>query len=247
MENSTIVISGANGNIGSYFAKKYIEKNRLLLITHQKNDRSKALEKYENVKIIKADITNFTQLKNVIDKIFTDNKWHPTSLIHTASVRSSDFSSLKDSNPDKWLQVIMVNVLGTYHLVKSLLPYYEKTNFGRILLFGSNVSRIGLRNGSAYAASKAAIANLCRSVAMELSGKNIFINTLSPGPIEIDDSNFTEDYRQFRKAYYEKEKEQIPLQRIARLDDLFEISDYLISAKNTYLTGEEIFLTGGKL
>ena len=118
---------------------------------------------------------------------------------------------------------------------------------GRIVLLGSNVSRIGLPNGSAYAASKSAIANLSRTVALEEAENNILINTISPGPIQIDDSHFGEEYRKFRASYYKKMLMQIPLKRLATLEDLYNLIEFLLSDKNSYITGEEIFVTGGKL
>jgi NAD(P)-dependent dehydrogenase (short-subunit alcohol dehydrogenase family) len=247
MENNTIIISGANGNVGSYFAENLSLKNRLVLLINQKNDRIKPMLCNDNIALVEADITNYSELQAKLDLVINSRKWQPTALIHTASVRSSDFVSLVESNPEQWHKVVEVNLLGTFHLLKTVIPYFQKENYGRILLFGSNVSRIGLKKGSAYASTKAAIANICRSVALELADENILINTISPGPIQIDDSHFSQQYRQFRNDYYEREKTQIPQGRIASFDDLFELSKFLISPQNTYLTGEEIFITGGKL
>jgi len=88
--------------------------------------------------------------------------------------------------------------------LKCVLPYFKKNQNGKIVLFASNVTRIGLPNGSAYSASKAGIANIGRTLAAEEAGNNIIINTVSPGPIKIDDSHFSESYRIFREQYYKK-------------------------------------------
>ena len=79
-----------------------------------------------------------------------------------------------------------------------------------------------------------------------LAEKNILINTVSPGPIKIDNSNFSPEYRKFRERYYQKEKETTPLKKLATLKEVFELCDFLLSEKNTHITGEEFFITGGK-
>jgi NAD(P)-dependent dehydrogenase (short-subunit alcohol dehydrogenase family) len=117
----------------------------------------------------------------------------------------------------------------------------------RVVLFGSNVSRIGLPKGTAYSASKAAISNLCRSLSIELGPQNILINTISPGPIEIDNSHFSPEYRKFREQYYEEMLQQTPLKRLAKPEDIVALASFLISGENSFITGEEFFITGGKL
>ena len=168
-------------------------------------------------------------------------------MIHTVSVRSSDFQSLVDSDPALWKEIINVNIMGTYNVLKVVIPYFKKEHYGKIILFGSNVSRIGLPRGTAYSASKAAMANIGRSLAHEEADSNIIINTISPGPIKIDESHFTESYREFRQRYYKEKIREIPLKRCASFKDLIGITRFLISQENSYITGEEFFITGGKL
>ena len=63
----------------------------------------------------------------------------------------------------------------------------------------------------------------------------------------MQENEFSGEYRDFREKYFEDESKQIPLKRIAEPDDLFHLCEFLLSEKNTYITGEEIFVTGGKL
>jgi len=250
MNNKAIVITGANGNLGSFFAEKLAEQNQnLILMIHRHKDKiSDLMEKFpKQIKIAETNLNDFKKTQAAIEKIFSESDWQPVSLIHTAALRSYDFQPLRRSDEKLWKKIIEINVIGTYNILKILIPFFQRKNFGRIVLLGSNVSRIGLPNGSAYAASKAAIANLCRSVAAEEAENDILINTISPGPVEIDDSKFSSEYREFRRKYYQNELKKNPLKRLATFDDIFGICKFLISAENTYITGEEIFVTGGKL
>lgn len=250
MKNKAIIITGANGNVGSYFAKNYAKLGEnLILIVNEKLHRLDDLiqEFPKQIKILKADLSNLSALESELTKICCEPKWRPNRLIHTSTVRSHDFQPLADCEPELWSRIIEVNLIGTFNLLKTVIPFFRKNRYGKIVLFGSNVSRIGLPNGSAYSCTKAAIANIGRSLAAEEAENNIIVNTLSPGPIKIDESHFSESYRKFREEYYQEKIREIPLRRYATFDDLLGLCNFLLSEDNSYVTGEEFFVTGGKL
>jgi len=250
MAIKVIVITGANGNVGSYMAEKYLKAGEnLILCIHKEEFRLKTLlrDYPEQTAICRADISDINTLQINLEEIIKLKNWIPKALIHTISKRSSDFQPLIKTDPELWKVIVDVNLNGTYNILKVLIPYFKKEKYGKIILFGSNVTRIGLARGSAYSASKAAIANLCRSVAIEEAGSNIFLNTISPGPIKIDESHFSESYREFRRRYYKEKIKEIPLKRHASIKDIFGICKFLLSEENTYITGEEFFITGGRL
>jgi len=160
-------------------------------------------------------------------------------------------SQIEEKYP-KRIFCLQANLTNYKELEKKLNTFnvnnsWRKNKSGRIVLFGSNVSRIGLKNGSAYAASKAAIANICRSVSIEEAENKILINTISPGPVKIVDAHFSEEYQEFRQKYYQEQLQQIPMKRLVNFNDIYGVCKFLISEENSYMTGEEIFLTGGKL
>lgn len=256
-KKNAVVITGANGNIASDTVKILAEEGlNLILLYHNTTHRIDAiLQKFHNsVKGAGIDILNREQIEEVLKSLITESGFRPKALIHTAAMRSVDSASLIDTTPELWSRIIETNVIGTYNILKVMIPFLkvEKTtddndNLNRIVLLGSDVSRIGLPNGSAYAASKAAISNLTRSLAHELAEHNILINTVSPGPVSIDDSHFSEDYRRFRVEYYAEMLKRTPLKRLAKTSDIASLCYFLISSENKYITGEEFFLTGGKL
>ncbi len=245
----TILITGADGNIGSFLAKQFLEDGYTLqLLYHNSDKRIKELTSFKDrVFMVQCDLTQLDCVEKACDNLKVMSGKVPEIIVHTASIRSSDFSNLEDTTPDLWYNVVQCNLFSTYNLLRVYLPVLKQNNYGRIVLFGSNVSRIGLKKGTAYAASKAAIANLTRSVAQELKSYDITINTVSPGPIKIDDSHFSEEYREFRKRYYAKELEQIPKKRLAEGNDIYHICKFLTDSNNSYISGEEFFVTGGKL
>jgi len=243
-----LIITGANGNVGSYLAHKFsVAGNNLILFVHQNTHRIADLAELDTVRIIQKEITDREGMITEFDRVINETGWIPEKLIHTATERSHDIKSLLDSDPDLWTSIIHINILGTYNILKCVLPHFRQNQRGKIVLFGSNVTRIGLPKGSAYAASKAAIANLGRTLAVEEAPHNIIINTVSPGPIKIDDSQFSESYRKFREEYYSEKLREIPLKRCASFQDIFGVCRFLLSDENSYITGEEFFITGGKI
>jgi len=246
--NKALILTGANGNVGAYLAHKLeAEGVNLVLITHNDLHRISDLAASKNIRIIQTDLTDLVDLQSKLSVVFEETCWIPEKLIHTATARNHDIRTLGDTDPVLWTSIIQMNIIGTYNILKCLLPYFRKHKKGKIVLFGSNVSRIGLPKGSAYAASKAAIANIGRTLASEEADNNIIINTVSPGPIKIDDSQFSESYRKFREEYYSEKLREIPLKRCASFEDISGVCRFLLSDENSYITGEEFFITGGKI
>ncbi len=250
MKNKAIIITGANGNVGSYFALKFLKLGeKLILLIHKNQHRLQDMIKEypDQIALVKADISDYTTLEKNLNSTIKTANWIPKALVHTVSIRNSDFQPLVKSDINLCKKIIDVNLNGTFNILKIVIPYFKKEKYGKIILFGSNVTRIGLPRGSAYAASKAALANISRSLAYEEAASNIIINTISPGPIRIDESHFSESYREFREKYYKEKIKEIPLKRCASFEDIFGVCKFLISEENSYITGEEFFITGGKL
>ncbi|MDP8221621.1 MAG: SDR family oxidoreductase [Candidatus Stygibacter frigidus] len=248
--NQAIVITGANGNLASYFNHQALDKGyNLILFYHDNFDRIQLIiDQYASrIRVIKTDFARSRDLKSALDQVIEETGWQISALFHCSTARANDFQSLSDSDSDIWENIVDVNLKGTFRILQAVIPHFRKQNYGKIVLLGSNVTRIGLPRGSAYSASKAAIANISRSLAAEEGKYNIFINTISPGPIKIDDSHFSESYRKFREEYYLEKVKEIPLKRSASFEDVCGLAWFLISENNRYITGEEFFVTGGKL
>jgi NAD(P)-dependent dehydrogenase (short-subunit alcohol dehydrogenase family) len=249
MNSKVILISGANSNIGSKLAENYLDDGfSVLLLVHKNQERIEHLKSLsKRVYVASCDLSDWKSTTTSVQQIIAEATLLPYALIHTATIRSNDSLSLVESDPVKWADIIQTNILVAYHIVKAVLPYMLEQHEGRIVLFGSEVSRSGLAFGTAYAASKSAISNMTKSLALELADSGILVNTLSPGPVQTDDQQFEPKYREFRKEYFTKQLSKIALNRFVTISDIYPLCKFLSSEQNSYLTGEEIFLAGGKL
>jgi 3-oxoacyl-[acyl-carrier protein] reductase len=242
------LIYGANSSIGSELAKQILpEVDNLILFYHKRTDRIKALFTDKKVIAIQSDVRDFDDLQVKIGKIGAEIELHDLGAVFLPSVRSYDHKLLSETSIELVNDIIAVNFLGAIHFIKAVLLLKKMSDSMRIVMTGSNVSRVGLKNGSVYAATKSAVANLARSVSMEEGMSHVLINVVSPGPVETDNSGFDTEYIEFRKEYFETQKRLASLNRIASVYDVISLIKFLTSIENRHITGEEIFVTGGKL
>lgn len=246
-----ILVTGANGQTAVHLARELLKQGcKLFLIAHERTDRAEKLvaEYQDKCRLAKCDLSDFDATKQVIEEYVKETKQQILGLVHTAAIRSFDAMPLAESDPAIWNKVISQNISMAYNILRSTLPLMLKQKQGKIVLFGSNVTRTGLPYGTAYAAAKTALANLTRSVAWETAEANIQINIVSPAPLL---TNLEEDYQgaylTFRKEYFEAYKRTHPAHKLVSLDDVTKIVIQLLDLELTSVSGEEIYVTGGVL
>lgn len=245
------IITGANGQTAIHIARELLKQNcRLLLIAHKRTDRvEKLVAEYPNLcRLIKCDLTDFEITRTLIQKYISEAGMIPDALVHTASIRSYDARTLADSEPEIWNSIINQNITMAYNAIRNILPAMIERRNGKIVLFGSNVTRTGLPYGSAYAAAKSALSNLVRSVAWEIAQSNVQINMVSPAPIETNlEEDYNGDYLEFRKEYFDAYKKSHPSKKLISLDDISHVVLSLLNFELNAVSGEEIYVTGGVL
>lgn len=237
----TILITGANSQIGSFLAREYEAEGRDLMLLYHKNDHRIAGLKSLKLAMDLRDLQALQQL------ILKQGK-EIGALIHCSAIRSEDAQPLADTDPQQFKRVFDENFYPAYNVLRTILPKMLAQQFGRVVLFSSEVTRSGLVNGSAYAASKAAIANMAKSAALECAPLNVLINCIAPGPVATAlEEDFSGAYLAFRKAYFAKHIAKSASHQLVSTQEIKQVTDFLISDELRTLCGEEIFLTGGKL
>ncbi len=242
-----ILITGANGQIGSFLARSYhSEGYHLVMLYHERSDRLKSFENDDKCYLEAVDLTDFEAVQTAIANSFVRFGQSPDVVIHCAAVRSYDAMALAQGDPDTFKEVLDINIHSAYHILKTTLPAMLDKQYGRIVMFGSDVSRKGLKNGSAYAAAKAAIISLVQSTALEAIGTNVAINAISPAPVEtILEEDYKGDYLEFRRSYFSNYLNSHPGAKLIAKAEIKRVVDLLISPDMSCLSGQEIFLKGG--
>ena len=139
-------------------------------------------------------------------------------------------------NREEWDKTIDVNLTGCYNVCKTALPHINKG--GSIIFISSQLAFRGTDHGADYAASKAGVLGLMRSLALELA-PNIRVNAVAPGTIDTDIiASYTKEMRK-------KRAEEIPLKRLGTSQDVANAVLFLASNLSSYITGETININGG--
>ena len=238
LENKNIIITGATGGIGNSIVDTLVSLNAKVLITGTNEKKLEDLKnKNKNVLSIKQDISNHDELENFIEKCNSELGDRIDILINNAGI-TKDNLSIRMKH-DEWNKVIDINLTSTYLLSKYAIKKMLKKKSGKIINITSVVGYTGNLGQANYAASKAGIIGMSKSLAIEYAKKNITINCVSPGFIR---SKMTDNIAESIKAVLTS---KIPMAKLGTGEDVSNTVAFLSSDAASYITGETVHVNGG--
>jgi len=236
-KNKNILITGASGGIGNALVKKFVALGGNILGTGTKVEKLDMIKKQcPNIKIKKFDISEHSRIKEFIDTVVLELGGLDI-LINNAGTNMDNLSlRMKD---DEWKKVIDINLTSTFLLSKHSIRNMLKNKFGRIVNITSIVGHTGNAGQANYAASKAGIIAMSKSLATEYAKKNITVNCVSPGFIVSD---MTMNIAKKVILYLTS---RIPMGKLGTGEDVSNCVAFLSSDQASYITGETIHVNGG--
>lgn len=238
----TVLITGAGRGIGYFIAKRLVRENYYVVLHYNKSKEGiyELINLYKEYNktplVVQGDISNEVDVKNFFN-IIKKNLKGIDILINNAGI--SQTSQFQDLTSEDFKNLFNVNVLGTFNTIKESLPYMISNKNGNILNFSSIWGARGASCEVLYSASKGAIESLTRSLALELAPSNIKVNAIAPGTVNTD------MMRCYSKDNINYICEEIPMGRMAEPEEIAELVAFLISDKNSYMTGQIISPNGG--
>ena len=236
------VVTGACGGIGLECVKKLDKAGIKVLMLDINKPPKNFLNKYKNSNYQNVDVTNFSELKKLINKFFKKNK-SIDYLVNTTGVLwfDEDISAAK-INFEVWEKVFDINLKSMVYLSKIIIPKMQKQKFGALV----HISSIDALSGDnkpqdAYGASKAAMIRLSKSLAIQFADQSIRSNCILPGAVE---TSMQKRWKKNPKAKKNLAK-LIPLQRIGRPEDIANAILFLLSDESQFITGTELIVDGG--
>ncbi len=239
LKNQVALVTGASRGIGAAIAMTLAENGAIVIGTATTdagaaaiNDRLVALGGCGMVLNVSDKISIETVIKMIGEKFSA-----PTILINNAGITKDNL--LMRMKEDEWDSVINTNLTSIYRLCKACMRGMMKARQGRIVNIGSVVGSTGNPGQANYAASKAGVLGLTKSLARELGSRNITVNTVAPGFIETDMTQaLSEDQRNgLLKG--------IALSRLGQPQEIADTVLFLTSPSGGYITGETIHVNGG--
>ncbi len=234
------IVTGASRGIGREIAKSLAKQN-IKVIANYNNSEEKAIELKKELEaegividIVKADVSKREEIKNLV-KYAIENYEKIDILINNAGI--SEYKLFTDETDEDWNKVINTNLYSAFAVSQEVIPNMIKNKNGCIINISSVWGMVGASMEVLYSVSKAGIDGLTKALAKELGPSNIRVNAIAPGIVDTDMcKNFTEEE-------IENIKEEIPLERIGKVEDISKCINWLIN--DNYTTGQIISINGG--
>ncbi|MGF6227607.1 NAD(P)-dependent dehydrogenase (short-subunit alcohol dehydrogenase family) [Inquilinus ginsengisoli] len=237
LEGKIAVVTGGSAGIGLGTAKRFVEEGARVFITgRRRSELDKAVAEIgRNVTAIQADAASLSDIDHVYEVVKAQAGRIDILFANAGVYELGTFGEITEEHFDKTFNT---NVRGLLFTVQKALPLLSKGS--SVILTGSIASIKGYPSFSVYDATKAAVRSFARGWMLDLKGRDIRINVLSPGHIETPGLGvlMSEDVKSSLVPH-------IPLDRLGTSDDIAKAAVFLASDDSAYVTGAEIFVDGG--
>tara|TARA_Y100001935_G_scaffold153954_1_gene126936 strand:- start:713 stop:1447 length:735 start_codon:yes stop_codon:yes gene_type:complete len=238
-KDKVILVTGANRGIGLNILQRLDLDGYTVIGTSRSDDGANLISqqiKNSDGKGLKMDVTDQESINLAINRI-QEGYGTIYGLVNNAGITEDNL--LMRMSDEQWLSVIETNLTSLYRVTKSLVKDMMKARQGRIINVGSIVGVMGNAGQSNYSASKSGLLGFTKSLARELSSRNINVNSISPGFIDTDMTKALSDEQ------IDNLTKNIPLGRIAESSEVSSVVSFLLSEDSSYITGENINVNGG--
>jgi NAD(P)-dependent dehydrogenase (short-subunit alcohol dehydrogenase family) len=247
----TALITGAAGAIGKGIAKELIANGAKVFISDLKQDAVDAAVKEIGGGCLgfAADITKIDQVEKAVSVAADAFNNKIDILVNVAGIIGT--CAVEDITEEQWDMMMDVNCKGTFLFTKFVVPMMKANKYGKIVNFSSKSGKTGSALMSHYGMAKAGVMGFTQALAFELA-PHINVNCVCPGITEntgvweTASAGYIDNLGMSRDEVVAKFTSKIPLQRLAKIEDVTAVTAFLCSKGSDYMTGQSINVTGGR-
>jgi 3-oxoacyl-[acyl-carrier protein] reductase len=242
LDGKIALVTGGSRGIGAALVKRFAAEGAQVAFTYRSSSgpAQEMVSEIESsggkAKAYQSDAASYAQAESLIKAVLEDFE-RVDVLVNNAGI-TRDTLLLRMSE-EMWDQVLETNLKSVFNLTKHIARPMMKQRSGSIINVSSIVGLTGNPGQVNYAASKAGIFGVTKSVAKELGSRGIRCNAIAPGFIETDMTDELDE--KVREAYLQN----IPLKRLGRTEEVADLCVFLGSDRSTYITGQVISVCGG--
>ena len=242
LEGRTALVTGDSRGIGRAIAIALAQEGTDVAINYQSNDAA-AAEVVEEIQqpgrqavTAKADVSDPYDIYRMAEATI-EKFGHIDILVNNAGVTSD--KSFINMDHATWRKVLAINLDGVFNYTKVFIDQMVEQNYGRVVNITSAIGQIGNFGQANYAASKAGVAAMTKSLAKELASKGIMVNAVAPSFIESEMISEIPESTQARLL------NQIPLKPFGKMEEVAQMVVFPCSSDGDYVTGAELEVNGG--
>ena len=242
MEGKIALVTGASRGIGRAIACKLAAEGATVIVNYSGSE-DKAEETVSMIRQtggqaekVKCDVSSFDACKEMADYVIK-TYGRLDILVNNAGI-TKDGLIMRMSEED-FERVLDINLKGAFNTIRHFSRNFLKQKSGKIINISSVSGVLGNAGQANYAASKAGVIGLTKSIARELASRNICVNAVAPGFVETDMTDCMPD------SAKEGMKSMIPLGRMGKVEEIAEMVAFLAGDKSDYITGQVICVDGG--
>ncbi|GEA94900.1 beta-ketoacyl-acyl carrier protein reductase [Weissella viridescens] len=235
LKNKNVLVTGSTRGIGLAIAKRFSQLGANVILHGRSQPSETVLADFpEGTPVILGDIADADTIQPVIQALI-EEVGQIDVLVNNAGI-VKDTLAIRMSSAD-FAQVVDTNLTGTFNVTQPVFKHMLKKRTGAIINLSSIVGLHGNMGQANYAASKAGLIGLTKSLAKEGASRGIRVNAIAPGMIDSDMTS------QLSEKVQANIKDAIPLKRLGNADEIAQTAQFLI--ENDYVTGETITVDGG--